>query len=268
LDPEHVFYVWDQIQINLLSKKICTMMGNRSSAAAWSASPVDDCLAKLGLCEEKVTGCLLRVEELEAVNSLLQHPAVLIGLAVCLAVLAALELCRQFWHVGAGNVPGAFPVDRALGWVCRRVGRAMRPLFCASVERAAGPAAAAAAGELLDPFLASPPSATSTPADRPAAAIVTGRPRLATPSTSRVSRVMPPTPPAPPPSVATVWMSARSAPQLRSSRSALSVERSAFDLALAARRLEAGPPSLQLELDRLNRPYDNVRYIWVYYNRG
>jgi len=244
------------------------MMGIKHSAAAWSSSPVDDCLDKLGICEEEVTECRVRVEALEAANNLLQHPVILIGLAVCLAILAALELCRQFWHVGAGNVPGAFPVDRALGWIVRRVGRALRPIFCASVERAAGPEAAAAVGEILDPFLASPPSASSTPADRPAAAVVAGRQRLATPSTSRVSRSQPPTPPAPPPSVATVWQSARSAPPPRSSRSTLSVERSAFSLSLAARRLEAGPESLQMELDRLNRPYSNVRYIWVYYNRS
>jgi len=249
------------------------MMGNHSAfAAAWSSSPVDDCLDKLGLCESEVLECQVRVEALEAANSLLQHPFVMIGLAVTLAGLAALELCRQLWHMGAGPVPGSFPADRVLGWVLRRVGRALRPLFCASVGRAAGPAAAAAAGELVDPFLASPLSATSTPADRPAAAaIVTGRPRLATPSISRVSRVagfMPPTPPAPPPSVATVWQSARSAPQLRSSRSSRSIERSAFGLALAARRLEAGPPSLQMELDALNRPYDNVRYIWIYSNHS
>jgi len=234
------------------------MMGSKHSAAAWSSSPVDDCLDKLGLCESEVLECQVRVEALEAANSLLQHPFVMIGLAVALAGLAALELCRQLWHMGAGPVPGSFPADRVLGWILRRVGRALRPLFCASVERAAGPEAAAAAGELLDPFLASPPSAASTPADRPAAAIVTGRPRLATPSTSRVVRSAP-MPPALPPSVATIWESARSAPQPRSSRSTLDVERSAFALSLAARRLEAGPASLQMELDRLNRPYDNVR---------
>jgi len=235
-------------------------MGNRSaSAAAWSSSPLDDCLDKLGICEEEGVECLVRVETLEALNTLLEHPSILIGLAVALAVLAALEVCRQLWHVGAGAVPGSFPVDRCLGWICRRIGRALRPIFCATVGQVAGPAAAAAAGELVDPFLASPPSATSTPADRPAAAVVTGRPRLATPSTVRVSRFMPPTPPAPPPSVATVWESARSAPPHRSSRSALSIERSAFSLTLAARRLEEGPPSLQMELDLLNRPYDNVR---------
>ena len=235
------------------------MMGNRSaSAAAWSSSPVDDCLAKLGICEEEAGACREEVAALEAANALLQHPAVLVGLAVVLAVLLLLEMARQAWHVQAGAVPGAFPVDRALGWVLRRVGRALRPIFCASVERAAGPAAAAAAGELLDPFLASPPTAASTPADLPAAAVVAGRPRLATPSTVRVARSAP-TPPAPPPSAATVWQSARSAPPSRSSRSARSVERSAFNLALAARRLEAGPPSIQIELDRLNRPYDNVR---------
>jgi len=232
------------------------MMGNKSSAAAWTSSPVDDCLNKLGICEEEVVECRVRVEALEAANNLLQHPAVLIGLAIVLAGLAALEVVRQLWHVGAGNIPGAFPVDRALGWCLRRVGRALRPVFCASVGQVAGPAAAAAAGELVDPFLASPPSASSTPADRPAAASVTGRPRIATPSTSRF---MPPTPPAPPPSVATVWQSARSAPQLRGSRSSCSIERSAFALSLAARRLEAGPPSLQMELDALNRPYENVR---------
>jgi len=205
------------------------------------------------------------VEALEAANILLQHPAIIIGLAIFLAGLAAMEVVRQCWHVGAGPVPGAFPVDRVLGWCLRRVGRALRPVFCASVGQVAGPAAAAAANELVDPFLASPPSASSTPADRPASASVTGRPRIATPSTSRF---MPPTPPAPPPSVATVWQSARSAPPHRSSRSSRSIERSAFDLALAAHRLEAGPPSLQMELDRLNRPYDNVRYIWVYSNHS
>jgi len=235
------------------------MMGTRiASAAAWSSSPLDDCLDHLGTCESEVSECQLRVEVLEAANTLLQHPLIIVFLGVALAVLAALELVRQVWHLQAGAVPGSFPVDRVLGWCLRRVGRAIRPLFCASVERAAGPEAAAAVGELLDPFLASPPSAASTPADRPAAAIVTGRPRLATPSTSRVVRSAP-TPPAPPPSVATIWESARSAPQLRSSRSTLDIERSAFALSLAARRLEAGPASLQMELDRLNRPYDNVR---------
>ena len=238
------------------------MMGNKSSAAAWSSSPVDDCLAKLGICEEEAGACREEVAALKAANALLQHPAVLVGLAVILAGLAAMEFCRQLWHMRAGPVPGSFPADRVLGWCLRRVGRALRPLLCATVEQAAGPAAAAAAGDLMDPFLASPPSVTSTPADRPAAAVVTGRPRLATPSTVRLTRSAP-TPPAPPPSVATVWQSARSAVPPRSSRSVLSVERSAFDLALAARRLEAGPPSLQIELDRLNRPYENVRYLKV-----
>ena len=210
------------------------MMGTRiASAAAWSSSPLDDCLDHLGTCESEVSECQLRVEVLEAANTLLQHPLIIVFLGVALAVLAALELVRQVWHLQAGAVPGSFPVDRVLGWCLRRVGRALRPLFCASVERAAGPEAAAAAGELLDPFLASPPSATSTPADRPAAAIIIGRPRLETPTPHR------------------------------SLRSARSVERSAFDLALASRRLEAGPPSIQIELDRLNRPYDNVRYLWV-----
>jgi len=242
------------------------MMGNKHSAAAsaWSSSPVDDCLDRLGVCEEEVTECRVRVETLEALNNLLEHPAVLVGLAVALAVLAALEICRQLWHVGAGNVPGSFPVDRVLGWTCRRIGRALRPLLCASVERAAGPAAAAAAGEFVDPFLASPPSAASTPAERPAAAVITVRPRLATPSTVRVTRSAP-TPPAPPPSVATVYASAQSALPRRSS---LEIERSAFSLALAARRLNQGPSSLQMELDQLNRPYSNVRYTWVYYNRS
>ena len=207
--------------------------------------------------------CRVRVEALEAANNLLQHPAVLIGLAVVLAALVLLEIARQAWHVGAGPVPGSFPADRALGWVLRRVGRALRPLLCASVARAAGPEAASAVGDLVDPFLASPPSVTSTPADRAGAAVVAVRPRLETPTTSRVSRFQPPTPPAPPPSVATVWQSARSAPPPRSSRSTLSVERSAFALSLAARRLEAGPESLQMELDRLNRPYENVRYLKV-----
>ena len=41
----------------------------------------------------------------------------------------------------------------------------------------------------------------------------------------------------------------------------LSVERSAFALTLAARRLEQGPASLQMELDALNRPYENVRLL-------
>ena len=236
------------------------MMGIKHSAAAWTSSPVDDCLAKLGICEEEAGECREKVEALEAANALLQHPAVLIGLAVLLAALAALEIIRQVWHLQAGSIPGSFPADRLLGWVCRRIGRALRPLLCASVARAAGPDAAAAVGDLVDPFLVSPPSATSTPADRPAAAVVTIRPRLATPSVSRVSRCMPPTPPAPPPSVATVWQSARSAPQLRSS---LEIERSAFGLALAARRLEQGPSSLQMELDQLNRPYENVRYLKV-----
>jgi len=171
------------------------------------------------------------VEVLEAANTLLQHPLIIVFLGVALAALAALELVRQVWHLQAGAVPGSFPVDRVLGWFCRRVGRALRPLLCARVERAAGPEAAAAVGEVLDPFLASPPSATSTPADHPATVAFAVRPRLATPTPHR------------------------------SSRSARSVERSAFDLALAARRLEAGPPSLQNELDRLNRPYEDVRYI-------
>jgi hypothetical protein len=233
------------------------MMGTRiASAAAWSSSPLDDCLDHLGSCESEVTECRLRVEVLEAANTLLQHPLIIVFLGVALAALAAMELIRQVWHLQAGAVPGAFPVDRVLGWLCRRIGRVLRPLLCARVERAAGPEAAAAVGEVLDPFLVSPPAAST-----PAAAVVTGRPRLATPTPHRVvlgSRRSEP-PPAPPPSLATVWMSARSAPPHHSSRSSRSIERSAFDLSLAARRLEAGPPSLQMELDRLNRPYDNVR---------
>jgi len=239
-------------------------MGNKASA--WSTSPLDECLDHLGTCEEESTECRVRVEMLEAENSLLQHPYVLVGLAVVLAALAALEVIRQFWHVGAGNVPGAFPVDRALGWCLRRVGRALRPLFCATVERAAGPAAAAAAGEMVDPFLASPPTATSTPADRLQPAVGSVRPRLDTPTPHRVVLGSRSSPPAPPPqSVATVYASAQSVPPRRSS---LDIERSALALSLAARRLAEGPPSFQRELDALNRPYENVRYRWVSDNRG
>ena len=54
------------------------MMGNTSSASAWSSSPVDECLDKLGTCEAAVSECETANHLLEAQMAVLRHPKVVI----------------------------------------------------------------------------------------------------------------------------------------------------------------------------------------------
>jgi hypothetical protein len=92
------------------------MMGNISTSSAWSSSPVDKCLDKLGTCEARVSECETRNFILEAQMAVLRHPKVVIGLACGVAVLLLLALLRCCWHVRAGAVQGAFPF-RPLPWL-------------------------------------------------------------------------------------------------------------------------------------------------------
>jgi len=99
-------------------------MGIKPSSASWSTSPLDDCLDKLGVCEEEVTECRFRVEALEAANVLMQHPVVLIGLAMVLAALLLLTArllpsspSARVWRLltAASAVPAAWR-GRPLTW--------------------------------------------------------------------------------------------------------------------------------------------------------
>jgi hypothetical protein len=83
------------------------MMGNATSAA-WTASPVDECLDKLGTCEATVSECETRNFILEAQMAVLRHPKVVIGLACGVAVLLLLGLLRCCSHVRAGAVQGVW----------------------------------------------------------------------------------------------------------------------------------------------------------------
>jgi len=125
------------------------MMGNATSAA-WSASPVDECLDKLGTCEALVSECETRNLILEGQIALLRHPEVIIGLACGVAVLLLLSLLRCLWHMRAGAVQGAFPWDLFPGWLLRRVWRGIRWPWIQVSSRLFGPQLAEGVAGVMD----------------------------------------------------------------------------------------------------------------------
>jgi hypothetical protein len=191
------------------------MMGNATSAA-WTASPVDECLDKLGTCEATVSECETRNFILEAQMAVLRHPKVVIGLACSVAVLLLLGLLRCCWHVRAGAVQGAFPFDLLPGWVLRRIWRVIRWPFVQASSRLFGPQVAEGVAGVMDEMAVSatePVYATirhppSVPTFRgvPAGAVL-GIQRA---DCSAAGTRPPPPPPPPSLSAATVFFSATS----------------------------------------------------------
>jgi hypothetical protein len=193
-----------------------TMMGNATSAA-WSASPVDECLDKLGTCEATVSECETRNLILEAQMAVLRHPKVVIGLACGVAVLLLLALLRCCWHVCAGAVQGAFPFDLFPGWLLRRVWRGIRWPFVQASARLFGPQVAEGVAGVMDELAVSPTEAPvyATIRHPPSVPTFRGVPAGAVLGVQRAdtsAAETAPTPPPPPPSVATVYYSATSRP--------------------------------------------------------
>jgi hypothetical protein len=195
------------------------MMGNVTSTSAWSASPVDECLDKLGTCEATVSECETRTLILEAQLALLRNPEVVIGLACGVAVLLLLSLLRCLWHMRAGAVQGAFPWDLFPGWLLRRVWRVVRWPFVQASARLFGPQVAEGVAGVMDELAVSPdgPAPVYATIHHPAPSVPTyrGLPAGAVFGTRRADSTVEgsaPTPPPPPPSVATIYYSAASRP--------------------------------------------------------
>jgi hypothetical protein len=192
------------------------MMGNITSSA-WSASPVDECLDKLGTCEATVSECEIANHLLEAQMAVLRHPKVVIGLACGIAVFLLLGLLRCCWHMRVGAVPGAFPWDLFPGWLLHRIWRVIRWPFVQASASLFGPQLAEGVAGVMDELAVSPTEAPvyatihhapSLPTFRgvPAGAVLgVQRADVSTDGTA-------PTPPPPPPSVATIYYSAPSRP--------------------------------------------------------
>jgi hypothetical protein len=192
------------------------MMGNSSTSAAWTTSPLDECLDKLGTCESLVSECETKNLILEAQMAVLRHPKVVIGLACSVAILMLLALLRCCWHVRAGAVAGAFPWDLFPGWILRRIWRVMRWPFVQASARLFGPELAEGVAGVLDEVAVSPPEPVyatirhppSVPTFRgvPAGAVL-GIQRA---DSTAVGAAPPPPPPPPSPSAATIFFSATS----------------------------------------------------------
>jgi hypothetical protein len=194
------------------------MMGNATSAA-WSSSPVDECLDKLATCEATVSECETANHILEAQMALLRHPKVVIGLACGIAVFLLLGLLRCCWHVRAGAVQGAFPWDLFPGWVLRRAWRVARWPWIQVSSRLFGPQLAEGVAGVMDELAVSPdgPAPVYATIHHPAPSVPTyrGLPAGAVFGTRRADSTVEgsaPTPPPPPPSVATIYYSAASRP--------------------------------------------------------
>jgi hypothetical protein len=195
------------------------MMGNISTSSAWSASPVDECLDKLGTCEATVSECETRNLILEAQMAVLRHPKVIIGLACGVAVLLLLALLRCCWHVRAGAVQGAFPFDLFPGWLLRRVWRGIRWPFVQASSRLFGPQLAEGVAGVMDELAVSPEGPApvyATIRHPPSLPTFRGVPAGAVLGVQRAESSAAdgdvPTPPPPPPSVATVYYSAVARP--------------------------------------------------------
>jgi hypothetical protein len=182
------------------------MMGNASTSAAWSSSPVDECLDKLGTCEATVSECETANHLLEAQMALLRHPKVVIGLACGIAVFMLLALLRCCWHVRAGAVAGAFPWDLFPGWILRRIWRLLRWPFVQAGARLFGPQLAEGVAGVLDEVAVSPEVAApiyATIHHAPSVPTYRGLPAGAVFGVQRAEST---------PSVATVYYSAASRP--------------------------------------------------------
>jgi hypothetical protein len=198
------------------------MMGNSSTSAAWTTSPLDECLDKLGTCESLVSECETKNLILEAQMAVLRHPKVVIGLACGVAVLLLLGLLRCCWHMRAGAIQGAFPFDLFPGWLLRRIWRVLRWPFVQASARLFGPQVAEGVAGVMDELAVSPdgPGPVYATIHHPAPSVPTyrGLPAGAVFGTRRAeasverSAATVPTPPPPPPSVATVYFSATSRP--------------------------------------------------------
>lgn len=215
-----------------------------STAAAWTASPLDTCLDRLGVCEGTVSVCESRNSILEAELVLLRHLYVIIALACTMAVLGVITVLRLCWHVRVGAVAGAFPLDLCPGYVLRRIWRVVRWPFVRAFGQRVGPVAAEAMADAVDRMAVSPevlvdpryasihrhPAAVPTFRSLPSGAVCgvqrEGGSLVSSPVLSRagsglsVSRPVPPPPPPPmPSSVITVFHSAKSRQVAEYSRS-------------------------------------------------
>ncbi len=191
------------------------MMGNATSSS-WTASPVDECLDKLGTCEATVSECETANHILEAQMAVLRHPKVVIGLACGVALFLLLGLLRCCWHMRVGAVPGAFPFDLLPGWVLRRIWRVVRWPFMQASSRLFGPQVAEGVAGVMDEMAVSTEAPVyATIRHPPLVPTFRGVPAGAVLGVQRVdvsTDGTAPTPPAPPPSVATVYYSAASRP--------------------------------------------------------
>jgi hypothetical protein len=217
-----------------------------STTEAWTASPLDICLDRLGVCEGTVSECESRNHILEAELVLLRHPYVIIALACSVAVLGVIAILRLCWHVRVGAVAGAFPLDLCPGYVLRRIWRVVRWPFVRAFGQHVGPVAAEAMAGAVDQMAVSPaeaerfaslhrhhPAAVPTFRSLPSGAVCgvqrEGGSLVSSPVLSRagsglsVSRPVPPPPPPPmPSSVITVFHSAKSRQVAEYSRSCTS----------------------------------------------
>jgi hypothetical protein len=189
-------------------------MGN-STTSAFTASPLDECLDKLGTCEATVSECETRNHILEAQMVLLRHPKVIIGLACGVALFLLLGLLRCCWHLKAGAVQGAFPLDLFPGWFLRRVWRVVRWPFVRLGSGLFGQQVAEGVAGVVDELAVSPQDTTYATIHPPAPALPTyrGLPAGAVFGIPRADSVVlgvAPPPPPPPPSAATIFHSAAS----------------------------------------------------------
>jgi hypothetical protein len=229
-------------------------MGNNYShpslpaPAAWSDSQLDVCLDRLGTCESTVRDQEVEIDLLQLALKALAHPWAIVGMAITIAILGLVEICRQLWHICHGNLEGAFPLDRVLGWILRRLWRVLRYPFVLLAERLFGRRAAEEVRDRLDQLAVSP-----VQADPPPPYAVQEGPQRAvplfrsfTPRPAVVGRDLEdadadslstsiPLPP-PPPSAATVYHTAREVPLER--RTAAEIRTSAANIALLRRLLD------------------------------
>jgi hypothetical protein len=144
-------------------------MGNISShpalpaPAAWSDSQLDVCLDRLGTCESTVRDQEVEIDLLQLALKALAHPWAIVGMAITIAILGLVEICRQLWHICHGNLEGAFPLDRVLGWILRRLWRVLRYPFVLLAERLFGRRAAEEVRDRLDQLAVSPVQADPPP---------------------------------------------------------------------------------------------------------
>jgi hypothetical protein len=230
-------------------------MGNNAShqllpaPSAWTDSQLDVCLDRLGTCESTVRDQEVEIDLLQLALKALAHPWAIVGMAITIAILGLVEVCRQLWHICHGNLEGAFPLDRVLGWFLRRLWRVFRYPFVLLAARVFRRRAAEEVRDRLDQQAVSPVQADPPPpyavqegpqravplfrsfTPRPA---VVGRDLEDADADSSLSTSAPPPPP--PPSATTVYHTAREVPMER--RTAAEIRSSAASLALLRRLLD------------------------------